>query len=91
MPRYAGLFCDRCKGVIVTCDVGTCTECGKGTSSGMHQLCYSCAEKLQRCTHCGKPVSARELFTHQEDENMMRQIDAAIEAQEAKDGEAKGS
>lgn len=88
MPRYSSLFCARCKERISTCDIGSCAECGKGTESGMHKYCPNCAEKLQRCTACGQQVTARELITHQEDENVFRQLNAAVEAQESKDGEA---
>lgn len=40
--------------VSVTDDIGICSNCGKGTSSGMYGLCAHCACKLGRCQMCGR-------------------------------------
>jgi hypothetical protein len=40
--------------VSVTDDIGVCSNCRKGTSSGMFGLCAQCACKLGRCQMCGR-------------------------------------
>ena len=40
--------------VSVTDDIGVCSNCGKGTSSGMYGLCAHCACVSGRCQMCGR-------------------------------------
>ncbi|MBT3375659.1 MAG: protease inhibitor I42 family protein [Lentisphaerae bacterium] len=55
-------LCARCRGMMFITSVGTCAECGKGSSSGGHKLCKACSGRLRQCVHCradlasGKPA-----------------------------------
>jgi antitoxin component YwqK of YwqJK toxin-antitoxin module len=52
----SGLICSKHQNESVTDDLGTCRNCGDGTSSGMYSLCEKCACRLKKCQRCGKDL-----------------------------------
>lgn len=52
----SGFVCSKHKGESVTDDIGSCSNCGEGTSSGMYSLCAKCACKLKKCQICGRDL-----------------------------------
>lgn len=52
----SGFLCSEHQGISVTTDIGNCSNCKRGTSSGMFGLCSDCACKLQRCQYCGRDL-----------------------------------
>lgn len=53
----AGL-CPKCEDKMYTAEIGTCTQCGGHTSSGLFKLCRKCSEKLHKCEHCMAALEA---------------------------------
>jgi antitoxin component YwqK of YwqJK toxin-antitoxin module len=51
-----GFTCSKHQNEAVTDDLGTCRNCGDGTSSGMYSLCAKCACRLKKCQRCGKDL-----------------------------------
>ena len=49
-------LCSDCADGVYTCDIGTCENCGRGTSSGALTLCNSCGCKLKECQCCRKKI-----------------------------------
>ena len=56
-------MCVRCKGLMLTMDIGKCKNCGNGTSSGAKQYCPKCSDELGRCEVCGKELKKEEKKT----------------------------
>ncbi len=52
----SGFICSEHNNVAVTDDLGTCSNCGKCTSSGMFGYCAHCACKLGVCQMCGREL-----------------------------------
>jgi hypothetical protein len=52
------MLCYKCTGRIYTCDVGSCSQCGAFTSSGMFNYCSPCATKLNKCSACDGQLDA---------------------------------
>lgn len=53
------MLCNRCAPLMSIASVGSCSRCGKGTSSGAHKLCNSCSEEQSRCKACGVEISKK--------------------------------
>ena len=52
-------LCSSCRKGGFDCSIGTCKECGRGTSSGAFELCNSCACILKHCQACGRSILFR--------------------------------
>jgi uncharacterized protein len=48
--------CTEHQGQSVIDNIGTCKNCGQGTSSGMFSLCAKCACELKKCQRCGRDL-----------------------------------
>lgn len=74
-------FCDKCKELAFTADVGQCTQCKGFTSSGSHKLCGKCGDKLAQCEHCaaalGKPATRKAELSEQAKELAAKFKDSA--------------
>ncbi len=53
-PRVHAPICSGCRGKMFTMDVGKCSICPGGTSSGSFKYCNACAARLKRCMAGGK-------------------------------------
>lgn len=47
-------MCDKCSKMMVTCAMGTCSNCSKGTSSSSYKYCKTCAMTKGACQACGE-------------------------------------
>jgi len=55
--NWGGQFiCSKHQHESVIDNIGTCRNCGEGTSSGMYSLCAKCACRLKQCQRCGKDL-----------------------------------
>lgn len=55
--NWGGQFiCSKHQNEAVIDNIGTCRNCGQGTSSGMYSLCAKCACRLKQCQRCGKDL-----------------------------------
>jgi len=52
----SNFICSKHQNESVTDDLGTCRNCGDGTSSGMYSLCEKCACRLKKCQRCGRDL-----------------------------------
>jgi inhibitor of cysteine peptidase len=48
----AAEFCDKCRDLMYTQDIGKCTACGGETTSGGFKLCAKCSAAQRKCQHC---------------------------------------
>lgn len=52
----SGFVCSKHQNEAVIDNIGSCSNCGEGTSSGMYSLCAKCACRLKKCQRCGKDL-----------------------------------
>lgn len=52
------MLCYKCSGRAYIANIGSCTNCGSWTSSGMFHYCSACATKLNKCAACDGQLDA---------------------------------
>jgi hypothetical protein len=52
----SGALCAQCKEKAFILNIGKCSGCGRGTSSGAFKLCQACGRKAGKCQACGAAI-----------------------------------